>query len=334
MNYKNNMTMSPEDIKEIKNDALEKLNSFPNAGFYEAASIYVQCGLYLNDNTDAFYEVEEIEDLMAIVAHHAATGWIKYLNDEIGKPVVYDFDLWADSLNFAKGLLDALEINTEFNFELVEATQAIFVAVFRMWYEDITIDDVRNFLGDKPCQELPDMNDMRKTFLWAMENDIPCHDMTSLINNSNDFLENQTAEQEIEGYMDMAKLRDTFDNFSDSLVTMGIPQDYLDKNRLQLREAYYGAVTFYEMIPHTISVEELVNEHSDQMERFFGRYCDICTLNDQIPNFNELDEEEQHYYFLVFLFGLHTGEKIVEIDGDENALFRDAIENEMKRYKE
>ena len=324
--------MTPHEIQERKKKALGYLNNVDKPNVQHAIALYLQYGLYSNDKGDDFYANDE--NILADLCLKAASGWLMYLDNEIGKPVVYDFDLWADTMNFARQVLESIDVEIEYNFELVEATQGIFVAAFRLWYEDITVKDIRNFLEDKPCPELPDMSDMRKTFLWAMENDIPCHDMTSLINNSNDFLENQTAEQEIAGYMDMAKLRDTFDNFADTLVATGIPQDYLDKNRLQMREAYYAAVTFYEMIPHTMSVEKLAREHPDQMDRYFEKYCDICTLNDQIPNIYELDEEEQNYYSLVFVFELHTGEMIVDIDGDENALFRNAIEDEMGRDDE
>lgn len=270
--------------------------------------------------------------------YFATHGWVKYLNDEIGRPVVFDFDLWADSLNFTTGLLKAMDIDVEARRSMVETCRGVFVAMFRLWYEERTVQDILDFFAEKPCPELPDMSDMRKTFLWTIDNNIPCNYMASFSNNYREYLDTRSADEEIEGYRNMAYLRDAFDDCDDALVASGIPKEYLDKNRLQLRNVFYAATAYYEMLPRDTDVEKLLEE-TEKIQRYYEKFLALNKFPGTEPQkANDENLEQRFYYYLIFVLDLQAGQEIRKIEM-ENGLTGDspirvAIEEEMKKNRQ
>ena len=325
--------MERNEIEQLRKACAERLHKNPKMPLADAASIYLQYGMTINDKIDTLDSYDD--GFYRQMFYNATHGWVRYLNDEIGKPVVFDFDLWADSLNFSKGLFEALGEPSNKLTPILETCQSIMVGMFRIWYEEITVENIRDFFDGKPCPELPDMSDMRKTFLWAMDNDIPCHDMTSYIRHNKEVIDNQTAEEEINYYGDMAKLRDSFDECDELFVTLGIPQEYLDTNRLQLREVYFAAVSFYEFLPPHTNVTKLYEEKSEELRRYYEKFLGIHVYPGINPDDIDFTEEKTYYYYIIFTVGLQMGSLIADMDTDDGSsdgsLFKEVIKHEMKK---
>ena len=329
--------MNKKDIEELKKDVSKVIHDAEDMDLAGAASLYLQFGMTINDKLDDI-DNDEDEALVYNIFYNATRGWVQYLNEEIGKPLVFDFDLWADSMRFASDLVKLLceEKDKETPDSMLKICQGAFVGMFRMWYEDITFEDIRNFFDDKPCPELPDMSDMRKTFLWAMDNGISCHDMTSFLNHNQVVLDNQSAEDEIEYYRGMAGLRDSFDACDELFVDLGIPQEYLDEHRLELRNVYYDAISFYAMLPPNTDVGNLIDEKTDQLYRFYEQFIGIHKFPGIDPdNPENSDDDLLSYYYIIFTLGLRVGEDMAEKSQEDGMpgvhLFRDAIEHEMEK---
>lgn len=328
--------MNPDKIKKLKKRCNELLIQNPHMDFADTATLYLNFGININDKAEELSSLDP--DTRTKIYYNVTHGWVKYLNEEIGRPVVFDFDLWADSLNFTRDLLAAMGFELDLMPSFVETCQGIFVAMFRMWYEQITIQDIRNFFADKPCPELPDMSDMRKTFLWAIENKIPCNDMASFSNNYKEYLKSRTADEEIESYINMAHLRDAFDACDEALVASGIPQEYLDENRLQLRDVFYAATAYYEMLPRDTVVQELLQEQ-EKIQRYYEKFLALHKFPGLDPQkLNDENSDNWFYYYIIFVLGLQAGQEVREMEieiglsGDSPIIT--AIEEEMKKKQQ
>lgn len=328
--------MDPNKIRKIKRSCYEILHSTPNIEIADAATIYLTYGINTNAKADEIRSLDS--ETRTRLFYNATHGWVKYLDEEIGRPVVFDFDLWADSLNFTTSLLEAMNIDVETERSLLETCQGIFVAMFRLWYEKRTVQDILDFFAEKPCPELPDMSDMRKTFLWAIDNNIPCNDMASFSNNYKEYLKSRTADEEIESYINMAHLRDAFDACDEALVVSGIPQEYLDENRLQLRDVFYAATAYYEMLPRDTVVQELLQEQ-EKIQKYYEKFLALHKFPGLDPQkLNDENSDNWFYYYIIFVLGLQAGQEVREME-IENGLSGDspiitAIEEEMKKKQQ
>lgn len=110
--------MDLNKLKKIKRSCYELLFATTDIEIADAAMIYLTYGINTNDKADVIRDLDP--ETRSQIFYNATHGWVKYLDEEIGRPVVFDFDLWADSLNFTRSLLEALGFDLNTNTSLQE----------------------------------------------------------------------------------------------------------------------------------------------------------------------------------------------------------------------
>lgn len=220
------------------------------------------------------------------------------------------FDLYLFSSSLTSQIVEE-GIDKEKSDRLFDIYLTIISALFCLWMEDISTDEVIRYYRGETDRVLPTLRDRFPNYKWVQDKGVFCNDMVGLLNASQ-YME-MSADDEIGALNALGDMCKIFDTLRPEIVSMmNLEDSFIEENLLDCRNIFMTTLVMYAALPAVLDTKGVCGD-SERLEQMFDTFVNHFAGEELKATL--LDETKRDGYIKVFAFSFQTAE-VMEDSGN------------------